>query len=798
MELAELEEKARLFYKLAVVKDRKYRFRTYRSTFVGKEMVDSMVVSGLAESRKQAVALGRAIAENFDLFENCENNFLNKTAYFEDEPNKYYRFSFGALLLIRKINERETNEDEKSVPLAFTSFKSITSKSDRPSRGPGLQRQNGTRKIESYKNGVENYVEGGSVFNKNKRLHSKKKINARLPLTPMHAIVEEDKSESSRVSSRVRTTNTADTEVERVEGIQRLTKEQSEPESDAVQCKLSQGRKVELEKTNMTRPRLLTQYQSRFPNKTLRKTDVSHSIVETIGTKDGHATSMNTQEKMVVDVVRRLQKTHSEHWGAKYGSLREKTDTKGSSVYPDYCPDNETRNQGNIENAETKEDDRRVSPIDEFDVEETRVATLPRETVPTKNKGMEWTKRFEAKKLAWNIMPPNPQISDVVIEPAEEIDPEAVIQPLHQEGSEEQEMPPFVTSPQDLPPGLRRRMSDVTECFDNFEFILKKKEGNLLTMGNDDDRSMWTEFIIGDEEGREKYRHNKIKKRRPSYISCIEKPIIDDDENSCNEFTVVNNGTIYDEQTIYDEEMVNPKRQPSVAPVSVSKKVDDDQSYMEYTVFDDTIAVSYVEDDEDYVAQKPPPEEDEKSIFHIFANRASITGDDDMTQITMDHALMHQPAKYHHNFSISPSLSSASRQASKSCCSTSKNRIQEILWNDLYGCDFSVVRSAMKELRTIVASEPESRKQIVRMGGAMAIMGTMEKYFDLEEIQYYCCVIIELLASMEPDASKAFNEMKGIQLIVRSMQDQADSDRVQEAGRAALVTVCRLHHPGVF
>ena len=104
----------------------------------------------------------------------------------------------------------------------------------------------------------------------------------------------------------------------------------------------------------------------------------------------------------------------------------------------------------------------------------------------------------------------------------------------------------------------------------------------------------------------------------------------------------------------------------------------------------------------------------------------------------------------------------------------------------------------MKELRTIVASEPESRKQIVRMGGAMAIMGTMEKYFDLEEIQYYCCVIIELLASMEPDASKAFNEMKGIQLIVRSMQDQADSDRVQEAGRAALVTVCRLHHPGVF
>lgn len=798
MEFAELEEKAHLFYKLAVVKDRKYRFRTYRSTFVGKDMVDSMVVSRLAESRKQAVELGRAIAENFNLFENCENNFLNKTAYFEDEPNKYYRFSVGALMLIRKINERETNEDEKSVPSAFISFKSTTSKSGHPSRGPGLQRQIGTRKIELYKNGIGDYVEGGSVFNKNKRLHSKVKINTRLPLTPMHAIFEDDKSESSRVSSRVRTTNTTDIEVERVEGIQRLIKEQSEPESDAIQYKLSQGRTNELEKAKMKHLRLLAQNQSRVDNKTLTKIDVAHSIVETIGIKDGDDTGMNTKETMVVDVIRRLQKTHSEHLGAKYGSLREKMDDKGPSVYPDNCPNNETRNQGDIESVKAKGDDRRDSPIEEFDTEEKGAVTLSRETVPAKNKGRKWTKQFEAPKIARNNLPPNPPISEVVIEPAEESDPEEVVQPLHQEESDEQEMPRFVTSPQDLPPGLRRRMSDVTECFDNFEFILKKKQGNLLTMGNDDDRSMWTEFIIGDEEGREKYRHNEIQKRHPSYVSCVEKPIIDDDEHSCTEFTVVNNETLYDEQTIYDEEMVIPKWQPSVAPVSVSKEVDDDQSYMEYTVFDDTIAVSYVEDDEDYVAPKPPPEEDEKSLFHIFANHASITGDDDMTQITMDHALVHKPAKSHNNFSISPSLSSASREAGKSCSSTSKNRIQEILWNDLYSCDFPVVRSAMEELRKIVASEPKSRKQIVRMGGVMAIMGTMENYFELEEIQYHCCVIIELLASMEPDASKAFNEIKGIQLIVRSMQDQADSNRVQKAGRAALVTVCRLHQPGVF
>ena len=84
---------------------------------------------------------------------------------------------------------------------------------------------------------------------------------------------------------------------------------------------------------------------------------------------------------------------------------------------------------------------------------------------------------------------------------------------------------------------------------------------------------------------------------------------------------------------------------------------------------------------------------------------------------------------------------------------------------------------------------------IVRVGGVMTIMSTMQKYLEQEFVQYYCCVLIELLASSEPDAMKAFNEMKGIQMIVRSMQDQSDSDRVQDAGRAALATLCRMHQP---
>ena len=71
-----MEDKARIFYGLAVVKDCKYRFRTYRSVFVGKEMVDSMVGSGLCTTRKEAVTVGRILAKRFNLFQNIENNIM--------------------------------------------------------------------------------------------------------------------------------------------------------------------------------------------------------------------------------------------------------------------------------------------------------------------------------------------------------------------------------------------------------------------------------------------------------------------------------------------------------------------------------------------------------------------------------------------------------------------------------------------------------------------------------------------------------------------------------------------------
>jgi hypothetical protein len=758
MELAQIEEKAHLFYKLAVVKDRKYRFRNYRSTFVGKEMVDSMVASGLAESREQAVVLGCTIGKSFDLFENCENRYLNKMPFFEDQPNRFYRFSSGALVLIRKIHEREVNA-EKAI--AATS-----SGRNGPGRGPGLQRQNGTRKIGSCEYRNEEDVTVCSVFNRHKRLMNEMKVTARLPISPIFE--EDNEMGSSRESNGVSKTNKIGRGVKGNNGIQRQMREQSKLESASSRAKLSRQKKAEAEKTKILRHRYFTQDALKNNDKLFGMRTSAHSIIETIGNKEDNARGMNRKGKNPDDSVPPSKEAFSKFSHTKYDTEGKKVGAKDSGIRRDDCRIIKTRNQ---ENMEQKRDDRGTPRILEFAMQERRVATLPTEPDPIAEKGKPATTPLQTNFIA------NQQNLDGVMERAEQVDPEA--------DESDGEILPFVTSPQDLPAGLRRRMSDNIDNFDNFEFILNMKEGNLLTNYVDGDSSVWTEFIIGDKEGREKYRENEMKRRRQSHTSCVKKSIAIDDEICSNEFTVLKNGTVF------DEKVVASKWRPSVRLESISKngneKCIDDQSYMGYTVFDNTIAVSYVEDDEDHKGSESSLEEDDRVLFHVFADRDSMSCDDDMTQITMDQALTRPPANNPRNLSIYPSA--PRDRETDNFNSTSKSRIQQILWNDLYNRDFPVVRSAMEELRKIVASEPESRKKIVRMGGVMAIMGTMEKYLELETMQYYCCVIIELLASMEPEARRAFDEMKVIQLIVRSMQEQARSDRVQEAGRAALGTL---------
>mmetsp|Transcript_23699 Transcript_23699/g.65785 ORF Transcript_23699/g.65785 Transcript_23699/m.65785 type:complete len:536 (+) Transcript_23699:273-1880(+) len=138
-----LEDKARCFFRLAQVRDNIYLFQKCRSTFVGKETVDSMVARGLATSREEAVHLGNELAEKLDLFRKCNNNYFlpKRTNLFEDNPNRFYRFCSGALEVIDTMNELEKEkelEQKKSPRVPGTSTTVV-------SGGSRLGRQHGTR-----------------------------------------------------------------------------------------------------------------------------------------------------------------------------------------------------------------------------------------------------------------------------------------------------------------------------------------------------------------------------------------------------------------------------------------------------------------------------------------------------------------------------------------------------------------------------------------------------------------------------------------------------------------------------
>lgn len=65
----EREQVLKRLYQGMEVRTRRYRFRNYKSCFVGSEAVDYMVSSGWAQSREDAVTMGRYFQQHFNLFE---------------------------------------------------------------------------------------------------------------------------------------------------------------------------------------------------------------------------------------------------------------------------------------------------------------------------------------------------------------------------------------------------------------------------------------------------------------------------------------------------------------------------------------------------------------------------------------------------------------------------------------------------------------------------------------------------------------------------------------------------------
>lgn len=645
-DLEELKEKAISFFKLTVVRDRPHLYGTYRSSFVGHDTVDSMIASGLVESRKQAILLGQDLVDYLDLFQDCSKN-KKGTTRFEDKTNKFYSFSTGVSLIIDEINHREICEAEND------SKQSVIYDDDSSTRGPGLLRQNNARdmKYNKYEDDDETVEE----------YHEEEELN------------DDNDDETCQSYIHHYTANKT-------------------------------NQKQTYKETNPKRPML------------------------------GRMAQINEDRKEEFDAV----------------------------------------------------------SIDHFDN-------------PTKSRSKILTHYVTKQKMTAPTIGAvdNSHISKTAITMADRIGRRAAApQPSIEKKSEERQIPTFVTSPKELPARLLRQPSETSDALG---FLSKKRPENLLaSMGNSDDQSIFTEYVIQDEEGRERYRQN-IERRGSS-------------EESVGFSVNFDRSIAYEDDTIYENVTVASAWQPSVAFSPAGSQSKDDQSCMEFTVFDQSVDTSvYIEDQEDYVAPKPKPQpkpkpplrippmlrptlvqapapeqelelvRDTKHVSAQLMNGFIVNDDnmdDDVTAITMDQTFMFKTKMGPRN-NMTHVSSDLSPEASESSLSSRK------CIEDLYSPDIPTVLSALQQALGIVVSEHEQRKEFVVFGGINGIMTTMEKHLDEESIQYYACLTLEILASVEPDAQILVDQTRLIILVAQSLEHQVDSERVQQAGNAALATMCK-------
>lgn len=134
-----LTKDAKRFIDLVSVKDRKYHMRTYKRVFVGAEAVDSLVYSGMAATRWDAVQIGRTLARELRLFEHVtrEHNFNDDWLFYRytnaNVPRELFWDDSGSV----DFSEAESSDGLERSQLAETAdlFKRCIDVRDRKYRG---------------------------------------------------------------------------------------------------------------------------------------------------------------------------------------------------------------------------------------------------------------------------------------------------------------------------------------------------------------------------------------------------------------------------------------------------------------------------------------------------------------------------------------------------------------------------------------------------------------------------------------------------------------------------------------
>lgn len=113
-----------------------------------------------------------------------------------------------------------------------------------------------------------------------------------------------------------------------------------------------------------------------------------------------------------------------------------------------------------------------------------------------------------------------------------------------------------------------------------------------------------------------------------------------------------------------------------------------------------------------------------------------------------------------------------------------KKKISDLICRDLVCSDPSVIVASLSTLAE-KAVDAKDRASIVRFGGILGIVQTMERHTEKAAIQIAACLALERLA-LDTENELAIGEVKGVEAILGAMMAHFTDTHVQEAAWSAL------------
>mmetsp|Transcript_23138 Transcript_23138/g.40695 ORF Transcript_23138/g.40695 Transcript_23138/m.40695 type:complete len:162 (-) Transcript_23138:213-698(-) len=132
--LQELKEVADIFRRMVKLKDRKHAMtrRVYRNCFVGSQAVDRMVQAGWADTRREAVELGRIFQTHLGLFHHVSESPSPPSSLMSNsKKHSKQLMKFKDKNIFYRFSPRDDEDDDAAI----NSSGSATSTSRKKTRG---------------------------------------------------------------------------------------------------------------------------------------------------------------------------------------------------------------------------------------------------------------------------------------------------------------------------------------------------------------------------------------------------------------------------------------------------------------------------------------------------------------------------------------------------------------------------------------------------------------------------------------------------------------------------------------